>query len=642
MSDNQHLELMLQLTHAILTDAVHAICRYDAEQNHVYSRKEVEDNAQVYLQFAKADYEYISRRASKEGPSFFTKTLPLLGKRVQTLLLTGVLDRTGFVNLGQINNVLFGWLFARVIDSDGVLRDPSTLGHAIAVKLIRQLTYLFYKYELPYSHAQETKVLEAFIKTEEELPAPGFYTQGVSDPILDLASNLIANVVHRFDASEIIPKHGPGSVATGEKPWMKMRFARIYKSLEEYFPFTEWMVPSFNWLADNLHELQEKKELESGTAKVVLVPKDSRGPRLISCEPLEFQWIQQGISKQLVELIESHPLTRDRVNFTDQEINRRHALWGSMGTTWVTLDMKDASDRVTTALVQRLFGKTQLLQYLLASRSAATKLPNGNIITLKKFAPMGSALCFPVEALVFWALSVASLHLNTRMRLSRALACVKVYGDDIITVAEGCAAVMDTLEAFHLKVNRDKSCTTGSFRESCGMDAYRGVDVTPIKLRSVVSSNLDDNTIVSFVEVSNDLYARRYFRASEVLEYYVRRQMSLRRGKERRIGIPTTTDVSPKSYLCFVRPHVIDDYRNNPLRANSVLQRLEVKALVSQPVSLYRKRPGWELLFRSLTALAQRREGCKPSPLYDPASSMNVSSYPLRGRVSLKPRWCLK
>lgn len=631
MSDKYNdMEHMLQLTHHVLTDAVHTIGHHD-----LY----VKDSGPRLIA---EDMSYIRNRAQVEGASFFTKTLPLYGKRLDAALLTGVFDSRGFRNRAT-KSVLFGWLLDQILSTGDAVKAP--VGCPIAVKLIRQLTYLFYKYELPYSHEQTTKVVDSFIETERELPDPSLYCDGPEDPLLALASNLIAIAVHRFNALEIIPKHGPGAVATGEKQWQKMRFARIYTSLEQLYPFTEWMCASMSHVADSYRQFEKLKVLEAGTAKVVLVPKDSRGPRLISCEPLEYQWIQQGISEQLVKLIESNRLTRGRVNFTDQEINRKHALWGSMGTHWVTLDMKDASDRVSLALVNKLFEKTCLLQYLLASRSTATKLPNGDVITMKKFAPMGSALCFPVEALVFWALGVASLHLNTGLKLSRALACVKVYGDDIITTAESCAAVICTYEKYHLKVNSSKCCTTGFFRESCGMDAYLGIDVTPIKIRSVWSSNPDCNAIVSLVASSNLLWAKGYHSAAEHLESLVRACTSKRIKPDVRkalASLPTVADENPRSYLVFHRPRIVDDFKGISNRYNPLYQRLEVKALVSQPLFLSRKRPGWELVFESLIGLEHRRGVCKAPGQSAPNGSTNVRSYPIRGRVSLKPRWCLK
>lgn len=250
-----------------------------------------------------------------------------------------------------------------------------------------------------------------------------------------------------------------------------MMFKRYYRSLAERFPYEDYFFFNLSHMCDELRSYLSLEELDTPVAKVVLVPKDSRGPRLISSEPLEVQWIQQMLMANMVHTIETHPLTRGLVNFTDQSVNRRLALRGSTEESnfLVTLDMKDASDRVHSTLVRILFPNTWVAA-LMAARSTATRLPNGEVVQLHKFAPMGSATCFPVEALIFWALSTAtiidssnSLTINGRAvtttpfatlnMLFRGLercgtpACdraVYVYGDDIILHREDYTVVERT------------------------------------------------------------------------------------------------------------------------------------------------------------------------------------------------------
>jgi hypothetical protein len=142
--------------------------------------------------------------------------------------------------------------------------------------------------------------------------------------------------------------------------------------------------------------------------------------------------------------MEAHSLTSGLVNFTDQGINRYQAYRGSITRESSTLDLKDASDRVSLALVENLF-PNNWVEALKACRSAMTELPNGDIVTLSKHAPMGSALCFPVMALCIWAILTATANMaqtahavkvsgrlsESRKRFNWAEP-VYVYGDDII------------------------------------------------------------------------------------------------------------------------------------------------------------------------------------------------------------------
>jgi hypothetical protein len=193
--------------------------------------------------------------------------------------------------------------------------------------------------------------------------------------------------------------------------------------------------------------------------------------------------------------LESHRLTKGYVNFTHQEVNRDLALHGSIHEHIATLDLKDASDRVSLALVRRVFAKVPVvLQALEACRTTETQLPDGRLVELKKFAPMGSALCFPVEALIFWAILVSAMCKRTRLPLSVVGKRIFVYGDDIIVPVDWAPQCMLALERVGLRVNTAKCCITGPFKESCGMDAFKGVCVTPIRFRKQWTDRNSDGT----------------------------------------------------------------------------------------------------------------------------------------------------
>jgi hypothetical protein len=97
---------------------------------------------------------------------------------------------------------------------------------------------------------------------------------------------------------------------------------------------------------------------------------------------------------------------------------------------------------------------------------------------------MGNATTFPVQSLVFWAICVASLQ---RQGFHQPGA-VFVFGDDIIIPSECTEEVINDLESFGLLVNRTKSFWRGAFRESCGVDAFNGVDVTPVRWKTTVDA----------------------------------------------------------------------------------------------------------------------------------------------------------
>jgi len=459
----------------------------------------------------------LRQRTTFEGLSFLTKTLPKLGKAFDLGLTSTLFKLPREFRCSHDNTNIPAFMqayFNNVFDAHGVLRedaDPAYVQH------VRQVLYFAYKLALPFQKDQIASTLDAFISTDGELKLS---LDDHAEQILAFASIITEDIFSDFDVRDISPRHGPGAVATGERLEHKWTFARLYNCIHQMFPYYDYfVVGGARELIDRLDWYKSLRRLDQGTAKVILVPKDSRGPRLISCEPLEFQWIQQGIGRGLVRHLESHPATRGQINFTYQSVNQELALSSSLDDQYSTLDLKDASDRVSLALVERVFEKTPLLlRGLLAARTSATKLPDGRVVSLNKYAPMGSALCFPTEAYVFWVLLVAAISRRFRLSRHEVGRLVYVYGDDIILPRDMAHYGIQSLEYFSLLVNRDKCCIQGPFRESCGTDAFKGVFVTPLRLRSLWSGRRSDGTAyASYVSLANALYAKGYKMCSDFL-----------------------------------------------------------------------------------------------------------------------------
>jgi len=461
----------------------------------------------------KRDLLTINQRVSNEGIGFLTKVLPLLGKAFDSALQTSELRiPRNFAKVPKTNIPAFlQGSFSHVFDSNGSLRENSCLR---CVRHIRQVCYLVYKVDFPYDKDQISTVVENFLVTEYQLPDRGASSPRRSDQLLDVAASLIERVFSGFDPKDILPRHGPGVVAGGQSGEDKWLFTHLYDQIHQCYPYYDWfVVGGSRELLDRINWYKSLTRTVTGTAKVMLVPKDSRGPRLISAEPAEYMWLQQGLGRAIMDHVERHPLTKGYVNFTDQSINQELALSSSINGFLATMDLKDASDRVTVDLVVHLFRHTTLLPYLLALRTTSTRLPDGRIVPLKKFAPMGSALCFPVEALCFWALLRATLlRSDTPLEGDRV---VYVYGDDIIIPVEAYDECRLTLETYDLRVNDDKSCSTGLFRESCGVDAFAGSNITPAKLRRQwTGGRLEASSYAHYVSFANQLDARGYHNAA--------------------------------------------------------------------------------------------------------------------------------
>lgn len=554
----------------------------------------------------------LEKRVHSEGLSFLTKTLPKLGKALDSGLLSSRLSiprEFGNSHEGQGIPAFLQVYFRRVFSAQGVLlAEPDEE----AVRHLRQVLFVAYKLEIPYSEEQETAIVNAFVKTEKELE----YGSDAYTANLQITMRRITRMIFQdFDVKSVIPRHGPGAVATGEKLEEKWVFKRLYSSIHQVFPYYEYfVVGSARELLDRLGWYKSLERRESGVAKVVLVPKDSRGPRLISCEPLEYQWIQQGVGRKLMLYLEGHPATKGNINFLDQEINRSLAKSGSATGDWATIDLKEASDRVSLRLVQEVFHECpQLLRALEACRTTATLLPTGEVLPLQKFAPMGSALCFPIEAYLFWVILVAAMQLKLKLPLKSVGERIKVYGDDLIVPTDWAPQCMIALERFALVVNRSKCCLTGRFRESCGMDAFNNVDVTPTRLHKLWSTSPRDGVaLTAYTSFANQMVKKGYKLTADLVWKALERVHGF---------IPYGTVRS--SFPCYevndpVTAEEMNLHKKVPARFSDNYQRVEFRVKRIKSRKLDSRLDGWARLLRDVNQGA----GDEPDAVVIPRSTI--------------------
>lgn len=468
------------------------------------------------------DKATLKRRALHEGLSFFTVTLPRLGSALDSALKTGkFICPSNFRHYKQTALPCFTrGLLSSIFTSEGSIREDADLA---SISELRQLYYSFYKLEVPFSTTQLAEAEEKFKLNDSAISGVLHAIDEFSLPtrqVLRLAREFIADLFADFDYKDIVPAHGPGIVASGEKPHEKRIFSTKYRRIHEVYPYYSYFYINPNHLLHTKAGYTSRNVEDSGINKVIFVPKDSRGPRTIAAEPLEYQFLQQGLRKSLYRHIENHPLTRGRINFTDQTVNQALARRGSEGENIITIDLKDASDRVSADLVSYLFRDTSLLKALLALRTSRSELPSGQIVELNKYAAMGSALCFPVEALVFYSLIVGIQSLFESIEPFGY-----VYGDDIIVKKELYHSIVDIFSQIGLVVNDNKSSYTGFFRESCGAEYYLGHDVTYLKVRTMENSSPDG--IAALFALSNNLFERCYYRAAKYIEGLLRKAKGL-------------------------------------------------------------------------------------------------------------------
>ena len=460
------------------------------------------------------DWTTIQSRLQHEGLSFLTITLPAFTSWLEQSLEVEHALPTIFPFFKKAKYRAFPCfmqgLVERVFDSrTGDLlpeADPS------AVFFIRTICSKFKKVKLVCAKARNEAAVKKFVDTDDNLP----------DHIeLDNVTRSVANVVLEslrfFESDDCLPKHGKG--ATFER----ITGNRKYEVREFYQRWVNILDPEELYGASRPgdHDITIVSEDKELPCRLSLVPKTLKSPRIIAVEPVVMQNAQQLCAERLISSMRRSLLTR-HIDFTDQTVNRKAAEKGSIDGSIATIDLSEASDRISLSLVNAVFAyDTVLLENILAFRSSHVKLPAGppfnrKVICLKKYATSGSALTFPVETLVFFILSLSAVvrkrmgsHPSLRAAILSLARTVNVYGDDIVVPADDCSQVMAHLEAFGLKVNRNKTFWKGSFRESCGGDYFRGYDVTPVYLKHDLPTDLAKADPFESAVASSNLYFKK-------------------------------------------------------------------------------------------------------------------------------------
>jgi hypothetical protein len=515
----------------------------------------------------------------------------------------------------------FELVFDRV--TGRILNEPDV----VAIEGIRQVAYTFKKLQVPCSPNRVARTLDQFKQTEQFLReteiAPGDISIFTNISRV-LWSTVFGNQGDNLDPYTAIPSHGPGATADRLTGNGKYQLTQWHERLEPYFPIIDNLIPNGTFYqCSELDKVSLVPLDQEIPMRVTTVPKTLKAPRIIAMEPTCVQYAQQALKDKLYSLLETHYLTAGHVNFTDQSINRRLAIKASADGKLATLDLSSASDLVPYEIALSMFDcHPDLRDSIDACRSRLAQMPDGDILHLQKFAPMGSALCFPVEAMYFYTICIAArLRIHnlpvTAYNIYQMSRQIYVYGDDIIVPTDEADIVIETLHKYCCKVNTTKSFWSGKFRESCGMDAYDGYEVTPTYLRNVHPDNWQNaSEVVSTVAACNQFYKRGYWQTADYLRKVV----------ERVIGkLPITLETSPGLGLhSYQRRYSIG-------RWGKRYHRAEVNAVVPTPV--YQKSNLDGVL--ALTKCLARPEASE-SPLRDPKHLVRSARH---GAVTLKRRW---
>lgn len=242
-------------------------------------------------------------------------------------------------------------------------------------------------------------------------------------------------------------------------------------------------------LYDELHGNDGVRVVRGSRLELVL--KNQETMRGIAIEPSGNMVLQLAAGRILEDALRIVGLDISWQQFR----NKLLALSGSVDGRIATLDLKDASNMITLRFPRALMPSkwTWLLEHL---RSPEIYI-EGEWIRLNMMSTMGNGFTFPLMTLLIVGLIYgyrAQKRGSPNLYLDWSQTCV--FGDDIIVPTHEYTDICEILSQAGLVVNHDKSYSSGPFRESCGGDYYKGVDVTPFYVKSL-STNAEIFTAIN-------------------------------------------------------------------------------------------------------------------------------------------------
>jgi len=515
------------------------------------------------------DYKRLLSSVEKGGIRVFLEFLPAMGKHLdiclsqRRLMPSHVAYMAPYKRHGAIPR-LFKGLYLSVFDESGELRvDPDVR----AVEFLRCLLGAAKKFRMPCSNSSTWEHVNEFYQIDKEIRSPSlnwdddefdpqaaadlsidqsaasefargsdlFDQSGESCPVISAqfaryvqwTADCVAAELGSFEASEWDSRHGPGAVADVQRGHDKYSFPHWPAKLDRVFPYSEHAFHCYGEWADSIHDesVVQAGILHEPPSRLIAVPKVITGPRLIACEPAAHQWCQQMILDFLFTKSKTSCL-KDCISFSDQSKNGNLALRASSSESHATIDLSSASDRISCWVIERIFRKSPTL--LDALQSSRTRWIQNDIDRksprfhkLRKFTTMGSAVTFPVQTYLFAIISIASVLFTRQLKVNyrnirRVSAEVQVFGDDIIVPIDSADNTLAALTHLGLKVNPAKTFVTGKFRESCGVDAYDGNNVTKVSVLSmpVVSK---PESVMSSVDSHNNFFLKGYYEVADFI-----------------------------------------------------------------------------------------------------------------------------
>ena len=315
-----------------------------------------------------------------------------------------------------------------------------------------------------------------FVATQERLGHSQFKPSSeVIHQVLQKARSLIKGVLGRYDKEAHMARCRFGKKAcvgtTATNAYIDSKLENLTGTRQHIKWFTRDYLATDPLLAEiiaGIHCKDGKGYEICDTLFYTQVPKSWKILRGIMPNTTIGSFYTFGLGKMIEESLKTIGIDLSK----QQERHKRWARKSSRTRRSFTLDLVGASDSFLSWLLNAVLPRDWFNAVKLGRAPYLSY--DGKKYLMQSFMGMGIGFTFPLQTLVYWALVTAVQSL-----LGHRPGLISVFGDDILAPTAIYTPVVYVLQRLGFVINTDKTYSDLFFRESCGGDYYRGVDVRP-------------------------------------------------------------------------------------------------------------------------------------------------------------------
>lgn len=351
------------------------------------------------------------------------------------------------------------------------------------VKSVRQIEYFFNRYRFEKDVLKDDDLIrvayDKFVNTQLRIGKPA-HIKASSFTVIRKARSIIKQILGPIPTDDDI--FGRGSFSKRATKGNTLSEAYLHEKLKK----PTGSPNHCKWFASLLSSMPLLQEViaENGgilydedTLNVSFVPKSWKTFRTVTPNTAIGSFWSYGVGSYVAERL-------CLIGLDIRDLQEKHKYLASIASSrchLVTADLSAASDSFTNAVMNRVLPRAwfNLLKFGRIDHVKIKPPGKGRTEThqMASFMAMGIGYTFPVQTLIFYGLLRAIAEALGIREVGQN--SISVYGDDLVYPRSMHNAVVSVFGDLGFLLNQDKSFATGYFRESCGGDFYKGVDVRP-------------------------------------------------------------------------------------------------------------------------------------------------------------------